>query len=119
METKDLHIAPVSELADRTHKKTTAFLWNAAVYHCGEGGIVLASAAHSLAARRGALATGLKRLICSKHIMAFFTRVLASERADTCKKNDRIPLECSRLPLRRGRDSNPRSLSAQQFSRLP
>ena len=86
METKDLHIAPVSELADRTHKKTTAFLWNAAVYHCGEGGIVLASAAHSLAARRGALATGLKRLICSKHIMAFFTRVLASELADTCKK---------------------------------
>ena len=34
----------------------------------------------------GALATGLKRLIRSKHIMAFFTRVLASELADTCKK---------------------------------
>ena len=39
--------------------------------------------------------------------------------AGGCTKKSRIPQECSRSPLRRGRDSNPRSLSAQQFSRLP
>ena len=38
METKDLRIAPVSELAGRIHEKA-ASLWNAVVYRCGEGGI--------------------------------------------------------------------------------
>ena len=60
METKNLRIAPVSELAGRIRKKKAASPWNAAVYRCGEGGIMLASAAHSLAARRGGPCNGIK-----------------------------------------------------------
>ena len=72
------------------------------------GGIVLAIAPHSRTARRGALATGFKTADMLEAYHGFFVHASLQASLRARVQKSRIPLECSRLPLRRDRDSNPR-----------
>ena len=95
--------------ADMPRAYTGRFMQHPASQLADEcGGIVLAIAPHSRTARRGALATGFKTADMLEAYHGFFVHasLQASLRARVQKSH--IPLECSRLPLRRDRDSNPR-----------